>query len=567
MFKSSLRQQLILPFVLMVGFVASAIGWVSFQATTDAVSALTQRLLLDMTYRVDGMSRNYLAETRAFLESALPDADMPPRGTDVSDNLLALEERFWRLGERPSTLAKYVYFGGADGRFVGLDRAAAGSAELYLRHPGDSQRTVYEAVAPGDRRSKLRSDEYDPRQRPWYRAAVGRAQAVWAPVYSDYTSSQPTITFAKPVYRANHQLAGVMAIDMPLTTLADSLKTLAISEHGVAFLMDSDGMLIASSHSGGSFQLANSLPQPNRIQDARSELIREAGARALGWVRHDAMRTSRYQAVTLTSGVVKMAAARVDDHYGLGWTVVVAAPRADFMQGVVRSLYNGLLIAGVCIVLALLLGLSILNRALSDIRKLTDAAKKIGDGEPLPRLQIHRNDELGQLARTFSEMERNLRTDRLTGAATREWLLQQIALLQRRGQGQRRVRFGLLFIDLDNFKFINDHYGHEAGDRVLVAVATRIKLAVRSSDIVARYGGDEFVVLLKGMGSIREVFAAEKKIVNLVAQPIELRQGTETIGASIGWALFPHDGQNLESLLKIADERMFVAKKQRKAGR
>ncbi len=125
----------------------------------------------------------------------------------------------------------------------------------------------------------------------------------------------------------------------------------------------------------------------------------------------------------------------------------------------------------------------------------------------------------------------------------------------------------MLFVDLDNFKFINDRYGHDAGDRVLASVAARMKLAVRSSDIVARYGGDEFLVLLKDMGSMRDIFAAEQKISSLSEQPIELAQGSETVGVSIGWARFPHDGENFEQLLKVADERMFASKKQRKAAR
>ncbi len=446
MIKSSLRQQLILPFISMVAFVALAIGWVSFQATSEAVGALTQRVLLDMAYRVSGMTGNYLAEVRAAVVTMRSETEAPTGSPAFSDNLALLEEQFWSVSSsaRSSGLGKYVYYGGEDGRFVGVNRIDQDFVELYLRKAGEPRRSVYAITAPGDRGNKLRSDNYDPRRRPWYEAAARQTQPVWSPVYSEFTSGQPTITFAKALYRADRRLAGVVATDITLTALTDLLRTLTISKNGVAFLMDADGFLIATSNAEVPFKSIDYRPQRIQVKNMRTELIREAGARALKWnAERIDLRASRHAQFTLASGVIEMAATRIDGEYGLDWTVVVAAPRADFMQGVTRSLYNGLVIASVCILIVLLAGLSILNGFLADIRKLTGAAKKIGEGEPLSKLEIDRNDELGQLARTLVEMEHNLRTDRLTGVATREWLLRQVALLQRQRSAQAAFRIAV----------------------------------------------------------------------------------------------------------------------------
>ncbi len=225
--------------------------------------------------------------------------------------------------------------------------------------------------------------------------------------------------------------------------------------------------------------------------------------------------------------------------------------------------------AAACVALGLLLGWLTLSRVLRDIRELTNAAQKIGDGEPMPELKIDSSNEIGKLARTFSTMEYNLRTDRLTGIGNREWLHAQINFMHRQAQqnGFPAFGFALLFIDLDNFKPINDRYGHEAGDQVLAAVAQRLHESVRQTDLVARYGGDEFVVLLKSVHDGDGIIAALEKIRQLMEQPIVLAHDSITVSASLGWATFPHDGEDVQSLLKAADVRMFDDKKARKAGR
>jgi diguanylate cyclase len=151
------------------------------------------------------------------------------------------------------------------------------------------------------------------------------------------------------------------------------------------------------------------------------------------------------------------------------------------------------------LLIVLLFGLSILNGFLADIRKLTGAAKKSARANRCRNSRSAATTNLARWRAPWSKWSTSCApTDRLTGVAMREWLLRQIAPLQR--QGTRKLRVALRFVDLDNFKFSNDHYGHAAGDRAPASVAARMKLAVRRSDIVARYGGDEFVVLLKDMG-------------------------------------------------------------------
>jgi diguanylate cyclase (GGDEF)-like protein/PAS domain S-box-containing protein len=118
----------------------------------------------------------------------------------------------------------------------------------------------------------------------------------------------------------------------------------------------------------------------------------------------------------------------------------------------------------------------------------------------------------------------------------------------------------LLFIDLDRFKEVNDVLGHIAGDQVLVEAARRIVSCVRTSDTVARMGGDEFTVVLQGLENHAAVERVVGKVIEALAAPYSVDLETANLSASIGIAIFPNDAQDLESLTKAADQAMYQAK-------
>ncbi len=570
--RSSLRRQLVLPYVVLVIFVSSAIGWVSYRTGVNAVEALERRVLADSLHRVGTAMERHLSDALIALHAVVPDAVGVTSPPSLPDDPSELERRLWAASGLFKDVNNYIYFGGEDGRFIGVKRVGRNLAELSLRQPGAAPRRVYAAATPGDHSRLLRNDRYDPRTRPWYRAALKRGGAGWSPVYSDFSSMQPTITLAEPVYRADRGIAGVLATDVTLKALTDSLRAGSVGEHGVAFVIDGDGRMIANSGKEAAFTLVDGVPRRKRAEDMRDPLVRTAWRQLQAWRSASAGAVpagGRSSQWTGNAGDVGIAAGQSGRRYGVDWITVVAVPRTDFMAGATRSLVQGVVIAVLCVLLALVTGLLLLNRVLKDLRKLTDAARRIGDGEPLPSLNIRRRDEIGQLAMRFSEMEHNLRIDKLTAVFNRASLIAQIGFLRRQlaQNPADKPSFALLFIDLDHFKTINDQYGHGAGDRVLVTVATRLKESVRVTDVVARYGGDEFVVLLKGVRDVDDIIATECKIREIVEEPVKLDHGIACVGVSIGWALFPEDGEDVDALLKIADQRMFDTKRMRKAER
>ena len=121
----------------------------------------------------------------------------------------------------------------------------------------------------------------------------------------------------------------------------------------------------------------------------------------------------------------------------------------------------------------------------------------------------------------------------------------------------------LMLLDLDSFKPINDVHGHDAGDAVLCAVATRLKAQVRKGDIVARLGGDEFVMLLLGEWTSEQLSVLARQLGDAVRQPVDFQGAALTVGVSIGIARHPHDASTLTELMRCADQAMYQAKQAR----
>ncbi len=119
---------------------------------------------------------------------------------------------------------------------------------------------------------------------------------------------------------------------------------------------------------------------------------------------------------------------------------------------------------------------------------------------------------------------------------------------------------GVLFVDLDNFKSVNDGLGHAAGDRVLEAVAKRLQECHRGEDLVARQGGDEFVVVLDHIENTRQISVVARKICDALDRPVEIDGRSYFVTASIGISVYPRDGETVEELLKNADAAMYRAK-------
>jgi diguanylate cyclase (GGDEF)-like protein len=151
--------------------------------------------------------------------------------------------------------------------------------------------------------------------------------------------------------------------------------------------------------------------------------------------------------------------------------------------------------------------------------------------------------------------------DALTGLPNRNLLADRITQVLANAQ-RYNLPVAVLFIDLDNFKIVNDSLGHALGDRMLIIQADRLLKCIRASDTVARYGGDEFVVVVSNLEKGEDAAIVAHKVQEMLSRPFTIDGHEFGITCSIGISLFPKDGQDVDSLLKNADAAMYRAKEQ-----
>ncbi len=161
--------------------------------------------------------------------------------------------------------------------------------------------------------------------------------------------------------------------------------------------------------------------------------------------------------------------------------------------------------------------------------------------------------------RMQDDMQKKAMHDQLTGLPNRASFHESLDRAVRKAR-RREGRFSVLFVDLDRFKEVNDTLGHAAGDQLLQSVSERLKSAVRQSDLVARMGGDEFVVLIEEHRGAEEVMIVAQKVLTLLERPILVDWREVNVSASVGIASFPDDGDDVEVLMKNADTAMYLAK-------
>jgi diguanylate cyclase (GGDEF)-like protein len=157
------------------------------------------------------------------------------------------------------------------------------------------------------------------------------------------------------------------------------------------------------------------------------------------------------------------------------------------------------------------------------------------------------------------DLQRLALTDHLTGIANRaqfdKAVLAELSHSMRTGE-----LFTVLSMDLDGFKEVNDRLGHAAGDQLLRTVAQRLRAAVRDSDLVARFGGDEFVVLIAELASRDDAAIVGRKLIEAIGDEFILDGQAAQVGLSVGAAVFPDDGDDVRALLQAADNALYSAK-------
>jgi diguanylate cyclase (GGDEF)-like protein len=254
-----------------------------------------------------------------------------------------------------------------------------------------------------------------------------------------------------------------------------------------------------------------------------------------------------------------------------GRHVAITVPVSEVTAGAWQQLRRNLSLGGLAAVLLAGLGLVLHRRLARPMRRLTGAIRAAGGGQEDVWAPVEGPAELGELADAYNEMltERRAREtdlrhrathDVLTGMPNRAALAEALSLTLASGQNA-----AVLFLDLDRFKLVNDTHGHAVGDALLVALGARLMAVVRPGDTVARFGGDEFVVLCPGADQAGLAMEIAQRLARALEEPFLVEGHELFLTGSVGVAIgTPADGP--EDILRDADNAMYRAKEQGRPG-
>ena len=421
--------------------------------------------------------------------------------------------------------------------------------------------------------------EFNPVQQKWYKLAKkGNGEIIWTEPYLNYMSQEIVMTAAKPVEGSNG-FQGVIAIDFNLVEMSKSISTAKIGENGLVMLLNRNGTIIANrdNHMIGESLFGNQFEQ----------MKKDTNQRYVPFFIQD-------KDYLLHSGTIRRN----------GMIIVTAISKEEISQNLIKSHLPILIMAALCLLIFGVITYIATLRGVRPLEKLGTLMGYVEKGDYSVTAQISDYKEISRLAKGFNSMikaikrrdekllvsnqelkiaegklrykydelkesqrilkeseEKILRLashDSLTGLLNRRSLLEILNKSFENGQDQSLK--AVIFIDLDNFKNINDSLGHSYGDKVVMEVANKLKALSLSKKDVARISGDEFIIVIHELTSIEEAEKIAKEIKSQFDLPLLIDSKVLNITASVGLALYPLHAKTSEELLKIADMAMYHAK-------
>lgn len=437
------------------------------------------------------------------------------------------------------------------------DAVAAGKVQAQLEARA-SLRDEFANVAVLDRHGQLIANLQDRRmvgkysggKRQYFQDTLAAQEGVVSAPYRGLLSGRPVVAVTQPVLDAKGALAYVLvgSIDLQRPAFAGQLNALHGHAGGYLFIVAADGTMVYH-------------PDSSRVlsrDTAPGTPAHAVLASADGW-RDDVQ--DQGQRVLLAHTRLK----RVD------WTIAAALPIDDVFAAMASVRRQALAATALAALAAGLLGWLLVRAMLAPLYRLYGQVRALGrDAVDIEQFNSARPDEFGHLSRAFYQVsrqqqmaERNLQrlatTDALTGAHNRrmfdEFFPQALKRAIRAGQ-----QIGLAVLDIDHFKNINDTYGHQAGDAVLVQFADRLRQAVRSTDTVARIAGDEFVIVFEHLDAGHDVNLLGEKIVAAMKASFAVNGKALDVTASIGIALTTELPASVEKVMLAADQALYCVK-------
>lgn len=384
--------------------------------------------------------------------------------------------------------------------------------------------------------------------------------------YTDFkpyepTANKPASFIGAPVFNSQHQYLGVLIYQLPIEPLDNIMQvTAGMGETGETYLVGDDFLMRSDSRF---LEYSSILTTQVDTYSVHQGL---AGKSGIGVIND-------YRNIPVFSAYTPI------DFMGTRWVMLAEVDQEEVLQNV-YTMSQFLLLSGILITVAIsFLGYLLAADIAHPIATMTHIIKNLSSNKLDDNISVdNRKDEVGEMADAMVILKQNAveqemlkakfkyvaEHDPLTGLRTRQYALEKLDYLLQQAD-KNNSKLVLMFIDLDNFKYINDIYGHNFGDDTLCLIAKGLQECARSDDIIARVGGDEFIMILPNIKNVNDSQIIANKIGramnSLLPKHEEEGDNDKKLTLSIGLAVYPDDAINATSLLKNADSAMYKVKR------
>ncbi len=469
--KLPLRTVLIVPFLGQIIGTVGLVEYLSLRSGQKAVETLIVDLGEEIGERIEQKVLSFLEKPHLLLQNTLV---VTKNGNLNLDDFPQLQ-CFLLAQIQHSSSFNHLGFANEKGELLSVEslESAIGS-EIVVKVKDEStgsHRLTYGLDHQCNRTELRNKKKYDLHSRDWYQAAVEAEKPSWSPLYRSVLHQKIEVSAAAPVYSPAGELMGVLYSEITLSDITDFLKTLNISPHGQAFIIERSGEMVASTL-GLPFdatseedpkQLAAIASNHPLIQATAQKLLEQFGS-------FNQIKEKRSVFLGQGQGRTIIQVRPLQDARGLDWLIVVAVPANDFMGQINANTRTTIGLCLAALILAIVVGIATAKWIIQPIRRLNASAKKLSQGEWDAILEIDRSDEVGQLAKSFNSMAKQLqesfdireqrieeRTALLT--QTNQQLFSEVANRQRVEEKLRQSLNALQRSnrELENFAYIVSH--------------------------------------------------------------------------------------------------------------
>ena len=412
--KVPLRLILVVPFVFQIFAVVGLVGWLSLRNGQKAVNDLAARLSREVSSRIEEHVQTLADFPHLFLQ--INATAIRTENLDIED-FPRVERYFWQQVQL-TNLVPALYYGDATGKFILLKKENPDL--VYIRDESTAlRRKIYHLDQQGNRTELIKTDDYDPRTRPWYKAAVQAGKPTWSSIYLFTAAPDLGITPVVPIYNRNRTLRGVLAIDFTLAQISDFLRSLKISRSGQAFIIERSGEIVASSANELPFVTTKEGRERRNATQSKNLLIQSAAQylqKKFGVF--DRINSNQQLIFELHGKRQFVQVTPLQDGRGLDWLMVVVIPEADFMDRINANTQSTIVLCLGALILATVLGILTARSITQPILHLSEvswaiakraATSDFANGELDPKVEMKGVHELEVLAESFNHMAQQLR--------------------------------------------------------------------------------------------------------------------------------------------------------------